>query len=72
MPGQCPTPRVARGFQAVAGSDYKAVLVIRYKGSMTKNERRSSNGSHLLFAGMPVLNVSASKAFRLGHLPFPA
>lgn len=56
----------------MAGSDYKAVLAIRYKGSMTKSELRSSNGNHLPFAGMPAFNVPASKAFRLGHLPFPA
>jgi hypothetical protein len=56
----------------VAGSDYKAVLEIRYKGSMTKSERRLSDGNHLPLAGMPALAVPASKAFRLGHLPFPA
>jgi hypothetical protein len=63
-------PRAARDVEAVAGSDYKAVVEIRYKGSMTKSELRLSDGNHLPFAGMPA--VQASKALCLGRFLFPA
>lgn len=56
----------------MAGSDYKAVVGIRYKGSMnTTSERLPSRGNHLPLAGMPAF-VTASQAFRLGRFPFPA
>lgn len=55
----------------MADSNYKAVLRIRYKGSMTKNERRLSDGD-LPLAGMPAFAVPASKALCLGRFPFPA
>jgi hypothetical protein len=65
-------PRAARDVEAVAGSDYKAVVEIRYKGSMTKSELRLSDGNHLPFAGMPAPAVQASKALCLGRFLFPA
>jgi hypothetical protein len=72
MPGQCPTPRLARGIQAVAGSDYKPVVEIRFNGCMnTMSERRPGQGNHLPSASMPAL-IPALQAFCLGRFPFPA